>query len=217
VKTDPEHLADPTTSPSAWNLANALTVLRIAMVPLFAWLLLHDGGQDTVWRVGAYLAFTAAVLTDRVDGEVARRRNLVTDFGKVADPIADKALIGSALVLLSWLGELPWWVTAVIAVRELGITALRFVVIRHGVMPASHGGKIKTVLQSTAIGMYLLPLHAWFGVWAVTLAWWVMLAAVAVTVATGLDYVAQAVRLRRGSERTAAKRRARAAPARRGV
>lgn len=208
MRTDPEHLVDPTTSPSAWNLANALTVLRIAMVPLFAWLLLHEGGEDTAWRVGAYLTFTAAVLTDRIDGEVARRRNLVTDFGKVADPIADKALIGSALVLLSWLGELPWWVTAVILLRELGITALRFVVIRHGVMPASHGGKIKTVLQSTAIGMYLLPLHAWFGDWAVTLAWWVMLAAVAVTVATGLDYVVQAVRLREGSERTARKRRA---------
>jgi CDP-diacylglycerol---glycerol-3-phosphate 3-phosphatidyltransferase len=195
--------------PSPWNIANALTVLRIALVPLFAVLLLHDGGHSADWRLASWVTFTAAVVTDRIDGDIARRRGLVTDFGKVADPIADKALIGTALVLLSVLGELPWWVTVLVLVRELGITLLRFVVIRHGIMPASHGGKIKTVLQATAIGLYLLPLATWFGSWATTLAWWVMLAAVAVTVVTGLDYVVQAVRLRRGSARTAAKRDAR--------
>lgn len=194
------------TVPSPWNVANALTVLRIVLVPLFAWLLLHDGGDDPTWRVAAWVTFTAAVVTDRVDGDIARRRGLVTDFGKVADPIADKALIGTALVLLSLLGELAWWVTVVVLVRELGVTALRFVVIRHGIMPASRGGKVKTVLQATAIGLYVLPLQAWFGDWAVTGAWWVMLVAVGVTVVTGLDYVAQAARLRRGSARTAAKR-----------
>jgi CDP-diacylglycerol--glycerol-3-phosphate 3-phosphatidyltransferase len=206
VKADPEHLADPTTSPSAWNVANALTVLRILLVPVFAWLLLHDGGHEPAWRVAAWAAFTAAVITDRFDGEVARRRGLVTDFGKIADPIADKALIGTALVLLSVLDLLPWWVTVLILARELGITALRFVVIRHGVMPASHGGKIKTVLQATAIGLYVLPLETWFGAWTSTVEWWVMLAALGVTVLTGLDYVLQAVRLRARSARTAAKR-----------
>ncbi|GAB2680388.1 CDP-diacylglycerol--glycerol-3-phosphate 3-phosphatidyltransferase [Thalassiella azotivora] len=198
-------------APSAWNVANALTVLRIALVPVFGLLLVHDGGEDPAWRLGAWLAFTAAVLTDRLDGDLARRYGLVTDFGKVADPIADKALVGTALVLLSWLGELPWWVTAVVLLRELGITLLRFVVIRHGIMPASHGGKIKTVLQTVAIGLYLLPLRSWFGGWAVDVAWWVMLVAVAVTVVTGVDYVVQAVRMRAGSDRTAAKRAARAA------
>lgn len=203
---DHDHLADAATAPSAWNLPNALTVVRIALVPLFVWLLAYDGGDQTGWRLGAWAAFSVAILTDRVDGELARRRNLVTDFGKVADPIADKALIGAALVTLSVLGELPWWVTVVILARELGITALRFVVIRHGVMPASSGGKIKTVLQATAIGLYLLPLQEWFGTWATTVAWWVMLAAVAVTVATGVAYVYAALHLRRHSARTARKK-----------
>lgn len=206
MRSEPDHLADPSTAPSAWNLPNALTVARIALVPLFVWCLVQDGGESVGWRLAAWATFSVAILTDRVDGELARRRNLVTDFGKVADPIADKALVGGALVTLSALGELPWWVTLVILGRELGITALRFVVIRHGVMPASHGGKIKTVLQAVAIGLYLLPLQQWFGDWATSLAWWVMLAAVAVTVATGLDYLYQAVHLRRNSERTAMKK-----------
>lgn len=206
MKADEEHLAEAASEASLWNLANALTVLRIALVPVFAWLLLHDSGQDAAWRVAAWVAFTLAILTDRLDGEIARRKGLITTFGKVADPIADKALIGAALVALSVLGELPWWVTLVILAREAGITLMRFVVIRHGVMPASHGGKIKTVLQATAIGLYLLPLGDWFGDWAETLSWWVMLAALAVTVLTAVDYVLQAVRLRRTSERTAMKR-----------
>ncbi len=193
-------------APSAWNIANGLTVLRVAMVPVFGWLLVHDGGEDAGWRVAAAAVFWAAALTDRLDGDIARRRGLVTDFGKVADPIADKALIGTALVLLSVLGELPWWVTVAVLARELGITALRFVVIRHGVMPASRGGKIKTVLQSVAIGLYLLPLVDWFGAWAGTVAWSAMLLALAVTLVTGADYVLQAVRLRRDSDRTAARR-----------
>jgi CDP-diacylglycerol--glycerol-3-phosphate 3-phosphatidyltransferase len=206
VKAEQDPIADPAVAPSAWNIANALTLLRIALVPVFALFLFHDQGADPAWRVAAAAAFAVAVVTDRVDGEVARRRGLVTDFGKVADPIADKALMGTALVALSVLGELPWWVTVLVLVREIGITVLRFVVIRHGVIPASHGGKLKTVLQALAIGLYLLPLQHWFGDWAVTVQWWVMLAAVAVTVVTGLDYIVQAVRLRRTSARTLAKR-----------
>ena len=106
------------------------------------------------------MVFAVASVTDRLDGDLARRRSLVTDFGKIADPIADKALTGAALIGLSALDELPWWVTVVILVRELGITLLRFWVIRHGVIPASRGGKLKTLLQTVAIGLYVLPLPA---------------------------------------------------------
>ena len=144
--------------PSAWNLANVLTVLRIALVPFFAWALLADGGHTTTGRLIATALFVVAAATDRLDGWLARRSGQVTDLGKMLDPIADKVLIGTALVLLSWLGDLPWWVTVVILVRELGITAMRFFLLRYVVLPASRGGKLKTVLQSVAIGLYLLPL-----------------------------------------------------------
>ena len=194
--------------PSNWNLPNALTVGRILLVPLFGLLLVHDAGTDPGWRLAALGVFLVAIATDRVDGELARRQNLITDFGKVADPIADKALIGTAFVLLSVLGLLPWWVTIAILARELGITLLRFVVIRHGVMPASHGGKLKTVLQSVAISMLVFPTELWMPDWVGTVAWLVVWAALLVTVVTGVDYVVQAVRMRRGSERTAAKQAA---------
>jgi CDP-diacylglycerol---glycerol-3-phosphate 3-phosphatidyltransferase len=191
----PDPLAAPVApSVSAWNIANALTLLRLLLVPLFAALLFHDGGDATAWRIAAFVVFVVASATDHIDGDLARRRGLVTDFGKIADPIADKALTGTALVGLSALGELPWWVTAVVLVREIGITLLRFWVIRHGVIPASRGGKVKTALQILAIGLYVLPLE---GV-ARDGAHVVMAIAVLVTVATGVDYVLRAVRLRRG-------------------
>jgi CDP-diacylglycerol---glycerol-3-phosphate 3-phosphatidyltransferase len=174
--------------PGLVNLANALTVLRLMIVPVFVAFLVAGG---TGWRVAAFFAFGIASLTDLLDGELARRRRLITDFGKIADPIADKALTGSALITLSALGELSWWATGVIMAREVGVTALRFWVIRRGVIPASRGGKIKTVLQLVAIGLYILPVH-------VGLVRPVVLAlAVAVTLITGADYVARAVRLRR--------------------
>jgi CDP-diacylglycerol---glycerol-3-phosphate 3-phosphatidyltransferase len=195
---------------STWNVANGLTGFRLLLVPVFAVLLMHDGGDRTGWRVAAFVAFVVASVTDRFDGELARRRGLVTDLGTIADPIADKALTGAALVGLSLLGELPWWVTAIVLAREVGITLLRFVVIRHGVMPASRGGKLKTLLQGVAIGLYVLPLSGA----GVTVAQAVMAVAVIVTVITGADYLLRAARLRRTSERTARKRAAREARSR---
>ncbi len=177
-------------------------------MPLFGWLLLVDGGDDRRRRTLAAVVFVVAVLTDRVDGELARRRGLVTDVGKIADPIADKALMGMAFVGLSVLGELPWWVTVVVLVREIGITVLRFVVIRHGVMPAGRGGKVKTTLQALAVTLYLLPLpDAWHPLAVV-----VMAVAVIVTVVTGLDYVVKAWRLIRTSARTQARQTAKERP-----
>ncbi|GAA2379462.1 CDP-diacylglycerol--glycerol-3-phosphate 3-phosphatidyltransferase [Streptomyces coeruleofuscus] len=178
---------------SVWNVANLLTMLRLILVPAFVALMLADGGYDPVWRSLAWAAFAIAMITDLFDGHLARRYNLVTDFGKIADPIADKAIMGAALICLSVLGDLPWWVTGVILGRELGITLLRFVVIRYGVIPASRGGKLKTLTQGVAVGMYVLALTGWLA----TLRFWVMAAAVVLTVVTGLDYVKQAIVLRR--------------------
>ncbi|MGW0873976.1 CDP-diacylglycerol--glycerol-3-phosphate 3-phosphatidyltransferase [Streptomyces sp. NPDC002740] len=178
---------------SVWNIANLLTMLRLILVPGFVALMLADGGYDPAWRAFAWAAFAIAMITDLFDGHLARTYDLVTDFGKIADPIADKAIMGAALICLSSLGDLPWWVTIVILGRELGITLLRFVVIRYGVIPASRGGKLKTLVQGVAVGMYVLALTGWLA----TLRWWVMAAAVVLTVVTGLDYVRQAVVLRR--------------------
>ena len=191
---------------SSWNIANYLTVLRLALVPVFLVLLLGRDGDDQAGRVGAALVFALARYTDRIDGQLARSRGLVTSFGKLMDPIADKALTGAALIGLSLLDELPWWVTVVVMVREVGVTLLRLFVIRHGVMPASRGGKLKTLLQVLAIGLYLLPLT---GLAATTRAP-VMALAVLVTVVTGVDYVVRAVTLRRTSERADMKRRRKA-------
>jgi CDP-diacylglycerol--glycerol-3-phosphate 3-phosphatidyltransferase len=191
--------------PSNWNIANGLTALRIALVPLFAALMLHDGGRQTNWRIAAAVAFAGAVATDRIDGELARRRGLVTNLGKIADPIADKALIGAALISLSVLGELWWLVTVLILARELGITLLRFIVIRHGVMPAGRGGKAKTVAQSLAIMLYVAPLADPVEPVAKV----AMAIALLLTLGSGLDYTIQAYRMREGSERTRLKRAAR--------
>lgn len=180
-----------------FNIANILTMLRIVLVPVFLVALFVEGGDSTVWRLVATGIFAVAAITDRIDGQLARKYGLVTDFGKLADPIADKALIGAALVGLSILGDLPWWVTIVIAARELGITLLRFAVLRHGVIPAGRGGKLKTLLQVFAIGVFLLPLPAA----ALPFGWALMVAALILTVATGIDYAVQAVRLRAGVHR----------------
>ncbi len=200
------HPAPLSPAPSAWNLPNALTVLRLLLVPVFLLVLLADDGASSALRVTAFAVFALAAYTDRVDGRIARSRGLVTSFGKLADPIADKALTGAALIGLSLLGELAWWITVVVMVREVGVTLLRLVVIRHGVMPASRGGKLKTLLQGLAIGLYVLPLT---GVLASGRAL-VMAAAVVVTLVTGVDYVLRALTLRQTSERAALKRARRA-------
>jgi CDP-diacylglycerol---glycerol-3-phosphate 3-phosphatidyltransferase len=178
----------PAAPPGLVNIANALTVARLLLVPLFVWLLLAGG---TAYRIAAFAIFALASVTDLLDGHLARRRNLITDFGKIADTTADKALTGSALVTLSAQGQLPWWVTVVILARELGVTALRFWVIRRGVIAATRGGKIKMVLQVIAISLYVLP-----GPLGVAREVAMGLAVVA-TVVTGADYVGRAVALHR--------------------
>ncbi|MGN9838077.1 CDP-diacylglycerol--glycerol-3-phosphate 3-phosphatidyltransferase [Nonomuraea sp. H19] len=176
---------------SPWNIANVLTVLRLALVPFFVVCLFLPGSG---WRVAALVVFAVASITDHLDGELARRYGLITDFGKIADPIADKALIGAALVSLSILGELQWWITILILGRELGITVLRFMLLRHAVIPASYGGKVKTVLQIAAIVLYLLP-------WVPEIVQLVVMgAALVVTLGTGVDYVIRAIRLRKVAE-----------------
>ncbi|KJS57617.1 CDP-diacylglycerol--glycerol-3-phosphate 3-phosphatidyltransferase [Streptomyces rubellomurinus] len=180
-------------TPGIWNIANVLTMVRVLLVPVFVALLFADGGHDPKWRSVAWASFAIAMITDLFDGELARRKGLVTDFGKIADPIADKAIMGSALIGLSLLGDLPWWVTAVILARELGITLMRFWVIRYGVIPASRGGKLKTLTQGTAVGMYVLALTGWLATGRAVL----MALAVLLTVGTALDYIGQALRLRR--------------------
>ena len=195
----PDHVGDPVQAPSRLNLPNALTVLRLVLVPVFAWLLLRDGGDDSSSRIWSAVVFLALSFTDLVDGEIARRRGQVTSFGKIADPIADKALTGTALVGLSYLGELPWWVTLVILAREIGVTILRFWVIRHGVIPASRGGKVKTAFQMAAIVGYLLPVPEWLVPVRIAL----MAIALILTVATGVDYVVRALRLRAAAKATA--------------
>src|SRR5215813_539335 len=174
--------------PKLINLPNGLTVLRLVLVPVFVAFLVADG---TLSRIVAFFVFGVASITDLLDGQLARRSGMITDFGKIADPIADKALTGSALITLSALGELSWWVTVVILAREISVTLLRFWVIRRGVIAASRGGKLKTLLQVVAIALYVLPGPPA----AVREA--VMAAAVAVTVVTGIDYAVRAMRLHR--------------------
>jgi CDP-diacylglycerol--glycerol-3-phosphate 3-phosphatidyltransferase len=191
--------------PSNWNVPNALTVIRILGVPVFGWLLLHDGGESIGYRIAAWAAFVVLMATDKIDGDIARKHNLVTDFGKMADPIADKALTGMAFIGLaiifddqSW-GTVFWVAVIAMLVREWGITVMRVVMVRRGfVMPAGRGGKLKTVLQSVAVAGYCLPFEVWGGVVPTGLLWTthlVMAAALALALVTGVQYVLDARRL----------------------
>ncbi|BBX66379.1 putative CDP-diacylglycerol--glycerol-3-phosphate 3-phosphatidyl-transferase 2 [Mycobacterium saskatchewanense] len=172
------------------NLANVLTLLRLVLVPIFLLALFAGDGHQIAFRIVAFLIFAVAAITDRLDGLLARNYGMATEFGAFVDPIADKTLIGSALVGLSMLGELPWWITVLIMSREVGVTLLRLAVIRRGVIPASWGGKLKTVVQSVAIGLFILPLSGPVQVAASV----VMGVAIVLTVVTGIDYVAQTFR-----------------------
>ena len=185
-------------APPLLNIANVLTGVRLLLVPVFLVTLFVDDGQSVQWRLAAFGVFVVAAFTDRLDGQLARSRGLVTAFGTVADPIADKALTGSALIGLSMLGLVPWWATLLMMGREIGITLLRFAVLRHGIIPASRGGKAQTLTQAIAIGFYLLPLTELLDA-DLAVAWvrGVLLGlAVVLTVGTGIDYILRAMRLR---------------------
>ena len=179
---------------SNWNVPNVLTALRVVMVPVFAWLLLAYP-QDPTMRWVSTAVFVVAIATDALDGRIARAYNLVTNFGKLWDPIADKALTGMAFIGLSILAELPWWITIVILVREWGITALRWAIMKYGVMAANRGGKLKTVMQSVALIMFLPGLQFLPAAWG-WIAWAAMIIAFVLTVLTGLDYLREAQKLR---------------------
>ena len=183
--------------PSPWNLPNAITVLRILLVPVFIWLLFTASSPESPLRWFAVAAFVISIATDGVDGAIARRRGLITDLGKILDPIADKALIGGGLISLSLLGQIPWWVTIAILVREFGITAYRLIVVRRRVLAASTGGKIKTVLQAVAVGFYISPLASlWSPVGVIQAV--ILYAALASTLWSGIQYVLAEVKVSRG-------------------
>ena len=151
-------MSDADGTVSNWNVPNALTTLRIVMVPFFGWALLHDDGASSTWRWVAFALFAVAMITDKIDGDLARKHNLVTDFGKIADPIADKAITGMAFIGLSMVGDIWWWVTIIVLIREWSVTLLRLSVLKDVVMAASWSGKVKTMLQAVALAGLCWPL-----------------------------------------------------------
>ncbi len=187
---------------SNWNVPNALTTLRIAMVPFFGWALLVDGGESNGWRWIAYALFAIAMITDKIDGDLARKHNLITNFGKIADPIADKAITGMAFVGLSIIGELWWWVTIVVLLREWSVTIARLSIAKHVVMAASQSGKVKTMAQALALGGFVAPFRHLDGFWEVPgmVVWWaaaaLMAVAVVLTLTSGLEFARDALRQR---------------------
>ena len=189
------------------NLPNALTVVRLVLVPVFVVLGLQSASWTAMWA--AFVVFAVAAITDRFDGKLARSWGQITDFGRIADPIADKALTLCGFALLSYQGYLPWWVTILIAVRELGITAMRAFFLRRGVVvSANQAGKLKTFMQMVALGALLIP-WAHFKHINDGNEWWVVLlirlgqifagVALALTLYSGLMYVIDGVRLMRGA------------------
>ena len=186
---------------SPWNPANVITMVRILMVPLFIWLLMGPGQSDDLWRWIALAIFVLAAATDGIDGGLARKHNYITNLGKILDPIADKFLLGAAFVVLSILGEIPWWITIVILGRELLVTIWRLLIMKRVVVPASSGGKIKTVLQIIAVSMFLFPSFVFHEFSIIKyFAWGVMSLAVLVTVVTGIQYLWQGYSLARASK-----------------
>jgi CDP-diacylglycerol--glycerol-3-phosphate 3-phosphatidyltransferase len=190
---------------SNWNVPNALTTLRIVMVPFFGYALLHDGGDSNAWRWVAWALFVLAMITDKVDGDLARKHNLITNFGKIADPIADKAMTGMAFIGLSIIGELWWWVTIVVLIREWAVTFARLSIAQHVVIAASQSGKLKTLTQVFALGGFIGPFKHLSGPWEVPgdVVWWVsavlMGVAVVLTITSGLEFAREAVKQRRAA------------------
>ena len=190
---------------SNWNLPNALTTLRIVMVPFFGYALLYDGGDSVTWRLIAFALFVAAMITDKIDGDIARARNLVTDFGKIADPIADKAITGMAFIGLSIVGDIWWWVTILVLAREWSVTLLRLSILKDVVMPASQLGKIKTTLQAVALSGLCLPLRQVDGSLEIVgeilfyLSQVLLAGAVAMTMWSGFEFYRDVLRQRRGT------------------
>jgi len=182
------------------QLPNAITIVRILCAPVFLWMLLADGGADGPLRWWAAVLFIVAIATDGLDGYLARKHEIVTDLGKLLDPIADKVLTGFAFIGLSILGELPTWVTVIVLIREIGITVYRFMVVNDHVLAAAWMGKLKTMAQALALSLALLPLWTLVGEWI----WWVngvtMTVAVVLTIASGIDYIVSEVRASRASE-----------------
>lgn len=193
---------------SNWNVPNALTTLRIVMVPFFGFALLHDGGDDNGWRWIAYVLFAVAMITDKIDGDIARKHNLVTNFGKIADPIADKAITGMAFVGLSIIYPLMWWITVPVLLREWAVTIARLSVAKQVVMPANQSGKIKTMAQALALGGLVAPFHYLEGGWDVPgeIVWWaaivLMAVAVVLTMTSGYEFARDVLRHRRSQRLT---------------
>ena len=199
---------EPAVQGSNWNVPNALTTLRIVMVPFFGWALLHDGGESTGWRWVAFALFCLAMITDKIDGDLARKHNLITNFGKIADPIADKAITGMAFIGLAIIADfMPawlWWtVTVVVLIREWGVTIARLSIAKDVVMPAKQSGKVKTVMQSIALGGFIAPFGLITGPFAVAgdIIWWLSAVALAIavvlTVTSGWEFARDVLRHRR--------------------
>ncbi|MCX6397748.1 MAG: CDP-diacylglycerol--glycerol-3-phosphate 3-phosphatidyltransferase [Propionibacteriales bacterium] len=195
--------------PSNWNVPNALTTLRIVMFPFFGYALLHDGGDNLDWRWIAYGLFVVAMITDKIDGDLARKHNLITNFGKIADPIADKAITGMAFVGLSVIYPVMWWITVPVLVREWGVTIARLSIAKQVVMSANQSGKVKTMAQALALGGLIAPFHYLTGVWDLPgdIVWWtavvLMAVAVVLTMTSGYEFARDVLRHRRSA--TAAK------------
>jgi CDP-diacylglycerol--glycerol-3-phosphate 3-phosphatidyltransferase len=166
------------------NLPNALTIFRILALPFCAYALFKNGGDDDSWRIIAFTLFFIVGLSDILDGKIARSRNQITEFGKLLDPIADKAMLATASIGASLLGMLSWWVTAIFLIREVAVTILRFAVIKKGVIPASKSAKLKTFFQSFGVGFYILPLPSYLNIPRDLF----MAVAIYLTITTGVDY-----------------------------
>lgn len=172
------------------NLPNSLTIFRIIALPFCAYALIRSGGDDDNWRIIAFTLFFIVGLSDVLDGKIARDRNQITEFGKLLDPIADKAMLATATIGSSILGLLSWWVTAIFLIREIAVTILRFAVIKKGVIPASKGGKLKSFFQSFGVGFYILPLPAYLNLPRDIF----MAIAIYLTISTGIAYFRNALK-----------------------